>query len=185
VLTRGITTRLCPVLLLVMLAGPAPAEGGDIDGDGVADELDNCPELSNSDQSDVDLDAEGDRCDLDDGRIYIFFDSPNVVSWQAELGYEAWNAYRGDLGVLQSLGEYIQAPGSNPIARHDLGLRVGGPRPASMGRRHGGHSRQRDHHRFLRDSPRRPAAPRRTPAGRPGRRLVLRLDRWGNGASRA
>ena len=37
----------------------------DFDGDGVRDHLDNCPEVSNADQSDLDRDAEGDVCDLD------------------------------------------------------------------------------------------------------------------------
>ena len=38
----------------------------DRDGDGVFDELDNCPDHSNADQLNTDGDAEGDSCDLDD-----------------------------------------------------------------------------------------------------------------------
>ena len=44
----------------------------DIDGDGVADELDNCPADANPDQANTDGDAQGDACDADD-------DNDNVV----------------------------------------------------------------------------------------------------------
>ena len=37
----------------------------DADGDAIVDELDNCPLISNVDQSDLDGDGEGDACDLD------------------------------------------------------------------------------------------------------------------------
>jgi len=37
----------------------------DLDGDGVADESDNCPEVANSDQADADNDGSGDACDID------------------------------------------------------------------------------------------------------------------------
>jgi hypothetical protein len=39
----------------------------DIDGDLVCDQVDNCPDTSNTDQIDTDLDDEGDICDYDDG----------------------------------------------------------------------------------------------------------------------
>ena len=38
----------------------------DSDGDGVADEVDNCPNIANADQLDTDLDEAGNLCDLDD-----------------------------------------------------------------------------------------------------------------------
>ena len=40
--------------------------GGDADGDGASDRLDNCPTEHNPSQADYDLDAVGDACDADD-----------------------------------------------------------------------------------------------------------------------
>jgi hypothetical protein len=60
------------VLLLVVAGLGVPAatalahpEPGDVDGDGVRDEFDNCAQTRNSDQKDVDGDRLGDRCDPD------------------------------------------------------------------------------------------------------------------------
>jgi len=39
--------------------------GSDLDGDGVIDAADNCPDLANADQSDIDGDGKGDVCDPD------------------------------------------------------------------------------------------------------------------------
>ncbi len=38
---------------------------GDRDGDGVADDIDNCPDFFNPDQTDTDNDGIGNRCDAD------------------------------------------------------------------------------------------------------------------------
>lgn len=43
--------------------GEAPP---DSDGDGLNDNIDNCPSIANADQADFDLDGEGDVCDSDD-----------------------------------------------------------------------------------------------------------------------
>jgi len=40
--------------------------GSDTDGDGVADSVDNCPNVANANQADTDGDGEGDACDTDD-----------------------------------------------------------------------------------------------------------------------
>src|SRR5262245_45881045 len=77
----AVMRRLAIVLLLalglvaVVATGPsavggAPAaaahpEPGDIDGDGVRDEFDNCPQTRNGDQGNADGDDLGDRCDTD------------------------------------------------------------------------------------------------------------------------
>jgi hypothetical protein len=94
----------------------------DFDLDLIPDDCDNCAFESNPDQADHDGDQEGDLCDLDDGMIYMRFDDRDSVQWQTELGFGAWNFYRGDLDVLRSQGLYTQAPGSNPIAEHWAGL---------------------------------------------------------------
>ena len=39
---------------------------GDDDGDGLADGVDNCPLIANSDQANADSDSAGDVCDTDD-----------------------------------------------------------------------------------------------------------------------
>jgi hypothetical protein len=46
------------------IAGAHP-EPGDVDGDGVRDEFDNCAQTRNADQLDTDGDGLGDRCDAD------------------------------------------------------------------------------------------------------------------------
>jgi hypothetical protein len=45
------------------VAGPLPCTIADADGDGVADEADNCPVTWNADQADADADSVGDACD--------------------------------------------------------------------------------------------------------------------------
>jgi hypothetical protein len=118
---------------------------GDADGDGVVDACDNCPERENAGQEDADRDGLGDACDecfhnafgpspdadgdgevdfcdVDDGAITVQFASRELLVWDGEQGYEAWNVYRGDLGVLRATGEYTQAPGSNGLAGRACGL---------------------------------------------------------------
>jgi subtilisin family serine protease/peptidoglycan hydrolase-like protein with peptidoglycan-binding domain len=55
------------VLLYVVFTAPEPPPPPppDTDGDGIADDVDNCPAVSNPDQSDIDGDGLGDACDDD------------------------------------------------------------------------------------------------------------------------
>ena len=59
----------------VSTPSPAPTGGpcasGDEDGDGVCDDVDNCPEIDNADQSDIDSDGLGDPCDDIDAELEI------------------------------------------------------------------------------------------------------------------
>jgi hypothetical protein len=67
----GSMRRLGVLLAIVAgLAVPAATafahpEPGDVDGDGVGDLVDNCPQAVNGDQRDTDGDGPGDRCDTD------------------------------------------------------------------------------------------------------------------------
>ena len=47
------------------ISAPFVVKPRDTDGDGIPDEIDNCPEVANPDQSDVDFDGVGDYCDPD------------------------------------------------------------------------------------------------------------------------
>ena len=56
------------------------------------------------------------------GVIYLIARPESVVDWFDELGFDGWNAYRGDLDVLRATGVYTQEPGSNPVAARWCGL---------------------------------------------------------------
>jgi N-acetylneuraminic acid mutarotase len=95
------------------------ASGVDTDGDGFRNACDNCVFDSNPAQSDLDDDGEGDRCDPNDGLIYLFSSSDDLVEWQAETGADVFNVYEGDLAVLRATGTYTQA-------EHHCGVNVPG-----------------------------------------------------------
>jgi hypothetical protein len=95
-------------------------DDGDLDRAG--DACDNCLVDYNPTQSDVDSDFEGDVCDVDDGLILVFFFDQEFVEWQEESGYDAWNAYRGNLAVLRQGGPYTQDPQVETLAAQWCGL---------------------------------------------------------------
>ena len=69
----------------------AHPEPGDVDGDGVRDEFDNCPQNRNGDQADADADLLGDACDADaDNDTYANADDncPLVANNQEDDGPE-------------------------------------------------------------------------------------------------
>jgi hypothetical protein len=53
----------------------------DLDGDGVNNGRDNCPEVPNPDQLDFDLDDRGNACDPDADNDFIFDDSDNCPNY--------------------------------------------------------------------------------------------------------
>jgi len=71
----GIVLLLALGLVALVATGPSAVSGppvaaahtepGDVDGDGVRDENDNCPDVRNADQGNVDGDGIGNRCDPD------------------------------------------------------------------------------------------------------------------------
>ncbi|MBS1211890.1 MAG: hypothetical protein H6R26_506, partial [Proteobacteria bacterium] len=67
-----------------------PAQGADIDGDGVTDEVDNCPGVPNADQLDADGDEQGNACDTDmdnDGTLNSSDCAPlDALNWRTS-GY--------------------------------------------------------------------------------------------------
>jgi len=98
------------------------ASGEDSDGDGIHDLCDNCPNTSNSTQSDFDHDGEGDACDLNDGLILFTLVGKGGVRWQQETTYQQFNLYRGSLDRLLTVWEYTQDPVVEPEAAHWCGL---------------------------------------------------------------
>ncbi len=63
----GITGTDCLSLVLAIVNVPTSASNNsDSDGDGLSDEVDNCPLIANPDQIDTDADGYGDVCDPDD-----------------------------------------------------------------------------------------------------------------------
>jgi hypothetical protein len=111
---RGDACDNCP------LFGSTSQLDDDLDGRG--NDCDNCVLDPNPDQTDRDADEQGDACDLDDGLIRVAFHEPDLVEWQDESGYDAWNLYRGDLSALRATGVYTQDPGSVPLAARHCGL---------------------------------------------------------------
>jgi hypothetical protein len=80
--------RAIEISMLVALIGgcaellgapPTTSELNDGDHDGIANELDNCPETANGDQADGNEDDEGDACELDTDRDGVYDDIDNCV----------------------------------------------------------------------------------------------------------
>jgi cytosine/adenosine deaminase-related metal-dependent hydrolase len=106
---------------------------GDLDGDGFANGLDNCPEVENPDQSDTDSDARGDACDT------CIVSNPGATPCPLEIGAlrnpnDPRHPKPGTIVVLQQAwvstfvpstgnksGVYVQG---NPVAEPFQGLYV-------------------------------------------------------------
>ncbi|MEW5995781.1 MAG: thrombospondin type 3 repeat-containing protein, partial [Candidatus Zixiibacteriota bacterium] len=71
-----VSTGLILALLIISIDAYGPPEGttdhsqgGDTDGDGIEDSLDNCPYAFNPDQADSNSNGIGDQCDVDCGNV--------------------------------------------------------------------------------------------------------------------
>ena len=83
---------------LLTARNPASSRNGDIDGDGVADDEDNCVDVANGDQSDSNGDGFGNRCDADvnnDGRIDTSWGKIYPVDQRGDLEIIALTARNG------------------------------------------------------------------------------------------
>ncbi len=94
----------------------------DTDHDGTGDACDNCPTIFNTMQTDADGDGKGDPCDLDDGAIFMVWNSHSQLAWAPETGFSTWCVYRGDLSVLKASHSYTQITGTNPLAGRFCGI---------------------------------------------------------------
>jgi len=105
----------------------------DVDADKVGDLCDNCVLDPNQSQSDLDGDGEGEPCDLDDGRVWAFFQVRGALEWDQDVHFTAWNVYWGDLAALrQSCAEL----GCNYTPSRRCGLiATGMPDPSPPGAR--------------------------------------------------
>jgi hypothetical protein len=79
----------------------------DADGDGVCGDLDNCPLVKNSDQSDTDSDGKGNLCDADDDGDGVSDDADNC-SLSANAGQEDLDMDgKGDACDLDADGDMV------------------------------------------------------------------------------
>ncbi len=87
----------------------------DSDGDGVADEVDNCPEVANPDQWDTDQDGEGDACEVQDGTVehpFLIPGNPLLPDYRhardtSEALSDRFDVYPGHENLDESGPEYV------------------------------------------------------------------------------
>jgi choice-of-anchor B domain-containing protein len=96
---------------------------GDRDDDGVADASDLCVEVPDAAQLDRDSDGQGDACDEDDDVVHGVRLDGDLVRWQPEAGADAYDLYRGDVGLEALLAlAGCRAPGVQGTAYLDRQL---------------------------------------------------------------
>jgi hypothetical protein len=108
------TLVFAAVLMLTLGGAPVLACPEDGDGDGVCDAIDNCPDVANSNQSDIDGDSAGDACDAADAALTI-----RSLQLKADTSAAAEN------GSVKVKGTFTVAPpGDILFAASGLALRV-------------------------------------------------------------
>jgi len=112
----------------------------DLDFDGIADCADNCPEASNTDQSNVDVDSFGDACDPDQGSapgpglppegcaVVDPFDPELLMEFEISMTQADWNALRLEPRELQDLFPPVcpLAPAETPFEYFQGDITVNG-----------------------------------------------------------
>jgi len=76
---RYTSTVLSTLVVTLSMGIATVASAGDSDGEGIADAIDNCPDIPNPGQADADLDGLGDRCDADYDNDGVVDDSDLTV----------------------------------------------------------------------------------------------------------
>ncbi len=92
------TLVVCAVVALTLAVGPARA-CTDTDGDGVCDDVDNCPTVANPSQADLDGDGIGDACDPNDADLNV-----NVLQLKRDTSGS------GDNSLVKVKGDFVTAP---------------------------------------------------------------------------
>jgi hypothetical protein len=102
-------------LTIECLGGPCADDGVDADGDGRANDVDNCPFFANPDQDDTDEDGRGDICDPDSGvDPYAGLDGQGLVlairdyHALAHRGLSYTEARRALFGRIDNIGGQVE-----------------------------------------------------------------------------
>lgn len=96
----------------------------DTDGDGIEDEQDSCPNVSNPDQQDTDDDGVGNACDSDDDNDSL---SDDV---EQEIGTDPEDVDSDDDGILDADDDY--PTGNNPVVVPDSEPAAISPPPKAL-----------------------------------------------------
>ncbi|MCP3980653.1 MAG: hypothetical protein GY716_15225 [bacterium] len=106
---------------LYPLNAPPPRPAADSDGDGVGDDLDNCPEVPNADQSDSDADSIGDMCDNCPTQFNPDQGSPVLLSGSSFVAYDYEFSPEDEFIVFLAATETLP-----PATRLQVAATVGG-----------------------------------------------------------